>query len=142
MARLNKVMLIGHLGKDPELRYTPGGAAVATVSLATNEPYKDKEGNWQERPEWHRLVIWNKQAENAAEYLKKGSQVFVEGRLQTRSWQDKDGQKHYTTEIIVQNFQILGRKSDGGTGGAPDIPPPSDDIAPPPQTGDKEDLPF
>jgi single-strand DNA-binding protein len=137
MARLNKVMLIGHLGKDPELKYTPGGAAVATVSLATNEPFKDKDGNWQERPEWHRLVIWNKQAENAAEYLKKGSQVFVEGRLQTRNW-EKDGQKHYTTEIVVQNFQILGRKEGGG---APDIPVPSDDLAPPPQS-DREDLPF
>lgn len=137
MARLNKVMLIGHLGKDPELKYTPGGAAVATVSLATNEPFKDKDGNWQERPEWHRLVIWNKQAENAAEFLKKGSQVFVEGRLQTRNW-EKDGQKHYMTEIIVQNYQILGRKEGGS---APDIPPPSDEMAPPVQTGG-EDLPF
>jgi single-strand DNA-binding protein len=140
MARgLNKVMLIGHLGKDPELKYTPGGAAVATFSLATTEGYKDKEGNWQERPEWHRLVVWNKQAEVAAEYLKKGQQIFVEGRLQTRTW-DKDGQKHYTTEIVVQNFQMLGRKGEGG-GGAPDIPTPSDDLAPPAQS-DREDLPF
>ena len=140
MARgLNKVMLIGHLGKDPELKYTPGGAAVATFSLATTEGYKDKEGNWQERPEWHRLVVWNKQAEIAAEYLKKGQQVFVEGRLQTRTW-DKDGQKHYTTEIVVQNFQMLGRKGESG-GGAPDIPTPSDDLAPPAQA-DREDLPF
>ncbi|MCI0698009.1 single-stranded DNA-binding protein [candidate division KSB1 bacterium] len=140
MARLNKVMLIGHLGKDPELKYTPGGAAVATFSLATNEAYKDKDGNWQERPEWHRLVVWNKQAETAAEYLKKGQQVYIEGRLQTRTW-EKDGQKHYTTEIVVQNFQMLGRKSEGGTGGAPEIPPPSDDLAPPAQS-DREDLPF
>jgi len=138
MARLNKVMLIGHLGKDPELKYTPGGAAVATVSLATNEPFKDKDGNWQERPEWHRLVIWNKQAENAAEFLKKGSPVFVEGRLQTRNW-EKDGQKHYTTEIVVQNFQILSRKEGGG---GPDIPPPSDDLAPPAPQAGGEDLPF
>jgi single-strand DNA-binding protein len=140
MARLNKVMLIGHLGKDPELRYTPGGAAVATLSLATTEAYKDKDGNWQERPEWHRLVVWNKQAETAAEYLKKGQQIFVEGRLQTRTW-EKDGQKHYTTEIIVQHFQMLGRKPEGGTGGAPEIPLPADELAPPPEAN-KEDLPF
>ncbi len=140
MARgLNKVMLIGHLGKDPELKYTPGGAAVATVSLATTESYKDKDGNWQERPEWHRLVIWNKQAEIATEYLKKGAQIFVEGRLQTRNW-EKDGQKHYTTEIVVQSFQMLGRKADGGTGSAPDIPLPSEETAPP--QSDREDLPF
>jgi single-strand DNA-binding protein len=133
-------MLIGHLGKDPELRYTPGGAAVATLSLATTEAEKDKDGNWQERPEWHRLVVWNKQAEIAAEYLKKGQQVFVEGRLKTRNW-EKDGQKHYTTEIIVQNFQMLGRNKGEGGGGAPDIPLPSDDMAPPAQP-DREDLPF
>lgn len=141
MARgLNKVMLIGHLGKDPELKYTPGGAAVATLSLATNESYKDKDGNQQEKTEWHRLVVWNKQAEIAAEYLKKGQQVFVEGKLQTRTW-EKDGQKHYMTEIVVFNFQMLGRKGEGG-GGAPDIPPPSDDLAPPPPQSDREDLPF
>lgn len=140
MARgLNKVMLIGHLGKDPELKYTPGGAAVATFSLATNESYKDKEGNQQDRTEWHRLVVWNKQAEIAAEYLKKGQQIFAEGKLQTRTW-EKDGQKHYMTEIVVLNFQMLGRKGEGG-GSAPDIPPPSDEMAPPVQTGG-EDLPF
>jgi len=139
MARgLNRVMLLGHLGKDPELKYTPGGAAVATVSLATTEGYKDKEGNWQERPEWHRLVIWNKQAETAAEYLKKGQQILVEGRLQTRTW-EKDNQKHYTTEIVVQNFYMLGRREGGG---APDIPLPSDDMAPPPHATGGEDLPF
>ena len=141
MARgLNKVMLIGHLGKDPELKYTPGGAAVATLSLATNESYKDKDGNQQDKTEWHRLVVWNKQAEIAAEYLKKGQQVFVEGKLQTRSW-EKDGQKHYMTEIVVLNFQMLGRKGEGG-GGAPDIPPLSDELAPPPPQTDREDLPF
>ncbi len=140
MARgLNKVMLIGHLGKDPELKYTPGGAAVATFSLATNESYKDKDGNQQDKTEWHRLVVWNRQAEIAAEYLKKGQQIFAEGKLQTRSW-EKDGQKHYMTEIVVFNFQMLGRKGEGG-GGAPEVPLPSDDMAPP-QMGDKEDLPF
>jgi single-strand DNA-binding protein len=139
MARgLNKVMLIGHLGKDPELKYTPGGAAVATVSLATNESYKDKDGNQQEKTEWHRLVIWNKQAEIAAEYLKKGAQIFVEGKLQTRSW-DKDGQKHYMTEVVVLGFQMLGRKGEGG-GSAPEVPIPSEDMAPP--QSDREDLPF
>lgn len=140
MARgLNKVMLIGHLGKDPELKYTPGGAAVASFSLATNESYKDKEGNQQEKTEWHRLVVWNKQAEIAAEYLKKGQQVFVEGKLQTRSW-EKDGQKHYMTEVVVLNFQMLGRKGEGGSG--PDVPMPSDDMAPPSQQSGGEDLPF
>ena len=139
MARgLNKVMLIGHLGKDPELKYTPGGAAVASFSLATNESYKDKEGNQQDKTEWHRLVVWNKQAEIAAEYLKKGAQIFVEGKLQTRSW-EKDGQKHYMTEVVVLNFQMLGRKGEGGSG--PDVPVPSDDMAPPVQSGG-EDLPF
>jgi single-strand DNA-binding protein len=137
---LNKVMLIGHLGGDPELKYTPGGAAVATFNIATNEVYKDKDGNQQEKTDWHRIVAWNKLAETAAEYLKKGQQVYVEGRLQTRSWNDKDGNKRYTTEVVAGTFQFLGRKGDGG-GGAPDIPPPSDDLAPPPAP-DKEDLPF
>jgi single-strand DNA-binding protein len=140
MARgLNKVMLIGHLGGDPELKYTPGGQAVANFSVATNEVYKDKEGNQQERTDWHRIVVWSKLAEIAAEYLKKGRLVYLEGRLQTRSWNDKDGIKRYTTEIVAQNFQMLDRKTEGG--GAPDIPPPSDELAPPPQQ-DREDLPF
>lgn len=134
---LNKVMLIGHLSKDPELKYTPGGAAVASFSLATNESYKDKDGNQANKTEWHRLVAWNKQAEIASEYLKKGAQIFVEGKLQTRSW-EKDGQKHYMTEIVVFSFQMLGRKNDGG--GA-ESPAPSDEQAPPAQDG-REDLPF
>ena len=133
---LNKVMLIGNISKDPELKYTPAGAAVASFSLATNESYKDKAGNQQDRTEWHRLVVWNKQAEIAAEYLKKGAQIFVEGKLQTRSW-EKDGQKHYMTEIVVLNFQMLGRKSDGGA----ESPAPSDEQAPPVQDGGGE-LPF
>ena len=138
MARgFNKVMLIGHLGQDPELKYTPAGAAVASFSLATNESYKDKAGNQQDRTEWHRLVMWNKQAEIAAEYLKKGAQIFVEGKLQTRSW-EKDGQKHYMTEIVVLNFQMLGRKNDDG---AAEPPAPSDEQAPPVQDGGGE-LPF
>ncbi|MDZ7291317.1 MAG: single-stranded DNA-binding protein [candidate division KSB1 bacterium] len=137
---LNKVMLIGHLGGDPELKYTPGGQAVATFSVATNEVYKDKEGNPQERAEWHRIVAWNRLAEVAAEYLKKGQQVYVEGRLQTRSWNDKDGVKRYITEIVANTFQFLGRKAEGA-GVAPEIPVPTDDLAPPPQES-REDLPF
>lgn len=137
---LNKVMLIGHLGGDPELKYTPGGQAVATFSVATNEVYKDKDGNQQERTDWHRIVVWNKLAEIAGEYLKKGQQVYVEGQLRSRSWQDKDGNKRYVTEVVAQAFNMLGRKGEGG-GSAPDIPVPSDDLAPPP-AGDKEDLPF
>ena len=133
---LNKVMLIGHLGQDPELKYTPAGAAVASFSLATNESYKDKAGKDVEKVEWHRLVVWNKQAEIAAEYLKKGAQIFVEGKLQTRSW-EKDGQKHYMTEIVVLNFQMLGRKGDGGA----ESPAPSDEQAPLVQDGG-EGLPF
>ena len=133
---LNKVMLIGHLSKDPELKYTPSGAAVASFSLATNESYKDKAGNQQDRTEWHRLVVWNKQAEIAAEYLKKGAQIFVEGKLQTRSW-EKDGQKHYMTEIVVLNFQMLGHKNDSGA----ESPASSDEQTPPAQGGGGE-LPF
>ena len=133
---LNKVMLIGNISKDPELKYTPAGAAVASFSLATNESYKDKAGNQQDRTEWHRLVVWNKQAEIAAEYLKKGAQIFVEGKLQTRSW-EKDGQKHYMTEIVVLNFQMLGRKGGGGA----ESPAHSDEQAPPAQDGG-EGLPF
>jgi single-strand DNA-binding protein len=138
---LNKVMLIGHLGGDPELRYTPGGQAVATFSVATNEIYKDKDGNQQERTEWHRVVSWSRLAEVAGEYLKKGQQVYVEGRLQTRSWTDKDGIKRYTTEIVANTFQFLGRKGEGAGGGA-EIPLPSDEQAPPPQQEEREDLPF
>ena len=139
MARgLNKVFLLGHLGQDPELKYTPAGAAVASFSLATNESYKDKAGKEVSKTEWHRLVVWSKQAEVAAEYLKKGQQIFVEGKLQTRSW-EKDGQKHYMTEIVVLNFQMLGRKGEGGSG--PDVPVPSDDMSPPSQDGGGE-LPF
>ena len=96
------------LGQDPELRYTQGGAGVTTLNVATNENWVDKSGQKQERTEWHRVVVWGKQAENAAQYLKKGRQVFVEGRLQTRQWQDQSGNKRYTTEIVAQNVQFLG----------------------------------
>lgn len=135
---VNKVILIGHLGGDPELRYTPSGAAVANLRLATNEVWKDNEGNTQERTEWHRVVLWRKLAEIAGQYLKKGMQVYVEGRLQTRSWEDKDGVKRYSTDIVATNMQILGRRE---AEAAPELPPTDvADVAPPPPEGD--DLPF
>ena len=113
---VNKVILIGNLGKDPEVKYTPSGTAVATFSLATNERYKDKEGQWQDRTEWHNIVAWQRTAEIVGEYLKKGRSVYVEGRLQTRSWDDKDGQKHYKTEIVAQDLVLLGGGREAGEG--------------------------
>ena len=99
MGSVNKVILVGNLGRDAELRYTPGGAAVATINMATTEVWNDKAGQRQEKTEWHRVVLWGKQAESLTEYLTKGKQIYVEGRLQTRQWDDKDGNKRYTTEI-------------------------------------------
>src|SRR4051794_21811693 len=118
---VNKVILLGNLGKDPEVKYTPQGTAVAKFTLATNERYKDKEGNWQDRTEWHNLVAWQRTAEIVGEYLKKGSSVYVEGALRTNSWDDKEtGQKKYRTEIIVNELVMLGRAQGSGeeTGGA------------------------
>ncbi len=112
---VNKVILVGRLGKDPETRYMTSGEAVANVSLATSENYKDKNGEKQERTEWHNLVFYRRLAEIAGEYLKKGAQIYVEGRIQTRKWQDKEGKDRYTTEIIVNEMQMLGGKS-GGAG--------------------------
>ncbi len=114
---VNKVILIGNLGKDPELRYTPSGTAVASFSLATNERYKDKEGNWQDRTEWHKIVAWQRLAEIAGEYLKKGRTCYIEGRLQTRSWDDKEsGQKKYSTEIVASDLVLLGGQGQGQGG--------------------------
>ncbi|NHZ87154.1 MAG: single-stranded DNA-binding protein [Planctomycetia bacterium] len=114
---LNKVLLIGHLGADPESRFTTSGSAVTNFSLATNESWKAAEGDIKDKTEWHKVVIFGKRAETAAEYMKKGQLVFIEGRLQTRSWEDKDQVKRYTTEILCDNFTMLGRKGeDGGTG--------------------------
>ena len=110
MANLNKVMLIGRLGQDPEIRYTQSGSAVANVSIATNDYWTDKQGGKQERTEWHSLVLWGKLADLAQSYLKKGSQVYVEGRLQTRDWEDQQGQKHYKTEVVVTTMQFLDSK--------------------------------
>jgi single-strand DNA-binding protein len=119
MARsVNKVILVGNLGKDPELKHTSGGTAVATMTVATNERFKDKSGEWQDKTEWHNVVLWQRLAEIAAEYLKKGRSVYVEGRLQTRSWEDKQGQKRYTTEIVASDLVLLGggggRSEEGG----------------------------
>ncbi len=121
---LNKVMLIGNLGRDPEVRSTPSGQNVASFSLATNRKWKDRDGNRQEQTEWHNIVCWGRQAEIAGQYLSKGRQIFVEGRLQTRSWDDKQtGEKKYRTEIVCDNFQMLGSRggsdsySGGGSGG-------------------------
>jgi len=116
---VNKVILVGRLGQNPELRYTPSGAAVANFSLATNETWVDKSGQKQERTEWHRIVVWGKLAELCGQYLAKGRQAYVEGRLQTRQWQDKDGQTKYTTEIQAQTIQFLGATAAGAGAGGP-----------------------
>ncbi len=141
---VNKVILVGNLGRDPEVRSTPSGQSVATFSLATNRKWRDKDGNRQEQTEWHNIVCWGRQAEIAGQYLTKGRQVFVEGRLQTRSWEDKQsGEKKYKTEVICDNFQMLGQRSDfedrsapppyeppGGTGGGGGSSEPEDDDIP------------
>jgi len=117
---VNKVILIGNLGKDPEIKYTPGGMPVARLTLATNERYKDKEGNWQDRTEWHNLVAFQRTAEIAGEYLKKGRTVYIEGALRTSSWDDKEsGQKKYKTEVIVNDLVMLGggERGEGAGGG-------------------------
>lgn len=139
MASLNKVMLIGNLGKDPEVRYTPAGVAVASFNLATSERFKGKSGEWEERTEWHRVTLWSKLAEIAGEYLSKGKTVYIEGRLQTRKWQDNSGNERYTTEIVGEKMQMLSPKGErrGGdmtsepvNGGGFEEPPFQDDDIP------------
>jgi len=118
MASLNKVMLIGNLGKDPELRHTPTGTAVATFSIATSERFKSKQTNeWEEKTEWHNVVLWSKLAETAGQYLSKGKTVYIEGRLQTRKWQDRDGNTRYTTEIVGDTMKMLSPKGEGSSRG-------------------------
>lgn len=117
MASVNKVIIIGNLGRDPEIRYMPNGDAAANMNVATTDKWKNKQGEPQERTEWHRVTMFGKVAEVCGEYLKKGSPVYFEGRLQTRKWQDKDGQDRYTTEIVADRMQMLGSKSDGGDSG-------------------------
>ena len=123
MASVNKVILIGNLGRDPEVRYMPSGDAVANISIATTETWKDKNGEKQEKTEWHRVAMFGKTAEVAGEYLKKGSQVYIEGRLETRKWTDKEGQERYTTEIRADRMQMLGSRS----GGSERMAPPEDE---------------
>jgi single-strand DNA-binding protein len=117
MKSVNKVILIGNLGKDPEVKFTPQGTPVAKITIATNERFKDKDGQWQDRTEWHNVVLWQRLAEIAGEYLKKGGKVYIEGRLQTRSWDDKQtGQKKYMTEIVGNDLVLLGGRGEGGGG--------------------------
>jgi len=116
---VNKVILVGNLGRDPEVRSTPSGQSVATFTLATSRKWTDRDGNRQEQTEWHRIVCWGRQAEIAGQYLTKGKQIYVEGRLQTSSWDDKQtGEKRYKTEIICDNFQMLGRRDDSRSTGS------------------------
>ncbi|MGA7624780.1 MAG: single-stranded DNA-binding protein [Candidatus Acidiferrales bacterium] len=114
---VNKAILVGRLGRDPETRFTGAGQAVANFSVATDETYKDKNGERQKRTEWHKVVVWGKQAEIAQQYLKKGSLVFIEGRIQSREWQDKEGQKRTSFEIVATNFRMLGGRGDGAAMG-------------------------
>ena len=158
---VNKVILVGRLGRDPETRYTGSGQAVANFSLATDETYKDRNGERQKRTEWHKIVVWGKQAEIAQQYLKKGSLVFIEGRIQSREWQDKEGQKRTSFDIVASNFRMLGGRAEGAAaasggmgGGASRGGEDSDQSAPPeesyggggaapvgPEISD-EDIPF
>jgi single-strand DNA-binding protein len=141
MASINKVILIGNLGADPEMRSTPSGQPVVSLRLATNERWTGKNGEQNERTEWHRIVVWGKQAEICNEYLRKGRQVYVEGRIQTREWQDKEGQKRYTTEIVAQTVQMLGsRPGDGGGRGGE--APADEEFAGEPVSTTDDDLPF
>ncbi len=137
MAGVNKAIVVGNLGRDPEMRYTPAGVPVATFSVATSEEWKDKDtGSKQERTEWHRIVAWRGLAEICGKYLRKGSQVYIEGKIQTRSWEDREGVKRYTTEIVAQSMQMLGspqrqeRPDDRDEGYRAEEPPslPEDDI--------------
>jgi len=154
MASLNKVMLLGNLGKDPEVRYTASGTAVASFSIATSERFKSKSGEWEDRTEWHNVTLWGRLAEIAGEYLAKGKTIFVEGRLQTRKWQDRDGKDRYTTEVVADKMQMIGgnRNSDstpggnssaaaGGSGGAGGYAGNGNEVGEPPFNPD-DDIPF
>ncbi|NVN92306.1 MAG: single-stranded DNA-binding protein [Desulfuromonadales bacterium] len=136
MASLNKVLLIATLGKDPEIRYTTSGTAVAGFSAATNERFKNKAGEWEERTEWHSITLWGRLAEIAGEHLAKGKTVYIEGRIQTRKWQDRDGKDRYTTEIVGERLQMLSKKDNGREGDQ--VP---DSFNQPPNSGG-DDYPF
>src|SRR5215468_339007 len=129
---VNKVILVGNLGADPEVRFTPSGQAVANFRIATSESWTDKSGQKQERTEWHRIVVWGKLGELCGEYLAKGRQCFVEGRLQTREWTDKEGKKNYTTEVVAQTVQFLGGRAGEAGAGAGPRRTGTDDFGPPP----------
>ena len=147
---INKVILIGNLGGDPELRYTGGGTAVCNFTVATNESYKDKDGNMVDKTEWHRVVAWGRLAEICGEYLKKGRQVFIEGSLQTNQWEDKDGNNRYTTEVKAREMQMLGSREGGSNGGDFEQSQPAQRPAQPVEQsagdgasfGPDDDLPF
>ena len=149
MSSLNKAMIIGRLGQDPDVRYTQSNTAVANLSVATSERYKDSSGEWKENTEWHRVVAWGRLAEICQEYLKKGSQVYIEGPIQTRSWEDKEGQKRYTTEIKALTMTMLDSKGSGG-GGGDSVPNKPDNAQPVSSSVDlnenfddiDDDLPF
>lgn len=139
MAGVNKVIIVGRLGKDPEVRYTPSGAAVANFTVATSEEWKDRDtGEKQERTEWHRIVAWRRLGEICGEYLHKGREVYIEGRLQTRSWEDRDGNTRYTTEIVAQNMQMLGSQGKQGKADTPEERFPSEE----PVSVPDDDIPF
>jgi single-strand DNA-binding protein len=143
---LNRVTLIGNLGQDPEIRYTQGAQAVLNLRMATTEKFQNRDKEWQERTEWHTVVMWGKRGEALSKFLSKGARICVEGRLQTRSWEDKSGGKRYTTEIVATNLLLLGGRGGEGSGGRDESPPPpSDDYAPGGNVGggfDEDDIPF
>jgi single-strand DNA-binding protein len=142
MSGVNKVILIGNLGANPELRYTQGQQAVANLRLATTERWTDKSGQKQEATEWHRVVVWGRQAEICGQYLTKGRQVFVEGRIRTRQWQDQQGQKRFTTEIVAQNVQMLGGRGERPTEDAEATVPPEEAVREDFTGGPDDDIPF
>ncbi|MBW1799621.1 MAG: single-stranded DNA-binding protein [Deltaproteobacteria bacterium] len=138
MASVNKAILIGNLGADPELRYTSSGTSVATFNIATSEQWTTKDGEKGERTEWHRIVAWGRLGEICGEYLHKGSQVYIEGRIQTRSWEDRDGNKRYTTEIVALSMQMLGSPAKGGKTATPEERYPGEE----PISIPEDDIPF
>ena len=144
MAGVNKVILVGNLGKDPEVRHLEGGAVVANFPLATSETYKDRSGNRVDQTEWHSVVVWRGLAEVAEKYLKKGNQVYVEGKIRTRSWDDKDGVKRYTTEIVADQMTMLGKKDENNMGGGMtnNQSAPSASSSPANNMTEEDDLPF
>jgi single-strand DNA-binding protein len=140
---INKVILVGNLGADPETRYMPSGSAVTNIRIATSESWKDKNtGDQQERTEWHNVAFFGRLAEVAGEYLRKGSQVYVEGRLRTRKWQDRDGNDRYTTEVIADEMQMLGGRQGSGAPARAESEPRAGAAAPPSDSGFDDDIPF